>query len=156
LTVGVVASIGGSALGLFSLPGWAIFCASTALTLVAAALTYALTGPKEHAEPALWTAILFLVATLGGSWIYSATSDSGAPPANFATDTFQRFSTEVGRPPNTAPDGLGMPAGAVNTADCYVMTDGQIWIKFGNEEWLPKTEVRQANGYPVRLPPKCE
>jgi hypothetical protein len=150
-----VGAITVNALGVSGLPGWAFLAASTGVILAVSALTFAVLGAASHRIPALWSAVALLTMTLAGSWIYSAASAKGSPSANFVADKFVTFSLQPGGPPESTYDAKALVEGSVNTARCYVKLKGQVWLNFGNDQWLARTNVHPAPGYPDRLPPKC-
>ena len=115
-------------------------------------MTLALTE-RIYRERALWVALLLVAATLAGSWIYDSVGQSSA--ANFVADRFVPFSLAPGAEPDAGYDASGLTAGAVNTALCYVTVNGRIWLDFGNDDYLPITDVHPAPGYPARLPSHC-
>jgi hypothetical protein len=152
LVLGTAASITTDVLGVSGLPSWAFLAASAGVTLAASVLAYAALAAR-HRVPALWVAVALLALSLFGSWIYDA--ESGRGSANFVADTFVPFSFQPGGPPDSSYNAKGLTEGAVNTAHCYVTVKGAVWLDFGNDQWLARTAVHPAPGFPDRLPPRC-
>lgn len=154
VVLGAVVSIVVTAIGVAALPAWAVILGSGDITGAGAAAAYALNGPALHRVAALWFSIAFLAVTLGGSWLYSAAVNNGAPPANYVAVDNVTFSREPGGPPDTAYDAMQLLPGAVKTADCYTRVRNEVWLKFGGG-WLSMSTVRTPAGYKSRLPPRC-
>jgi hypothetical protein len=161
LLAAVVSATGTAAItvaGVTAMPRWALFLISFDISLVVIAITSAVTE-QRHRVAALWISNGLLVALLAGITIYNLVPVQ-ASVINVAAKTDVTLSNLAGGPPDsTNPYATVLSAGVSDTATCYTIVRGRIWLyfDFSNVDygWAPFSKFSYAPGFPHHLPPSC-
>lgn len=152
---GTIAAAIAAAIGVADLPGWAIVLLVAAFTAVIALWTRAVIGPSEAKVTALWLASGVLAAAIAGILVYA---NESASSVNYFSTKFVALSGVAGQPPQSGPEAQGIPPGEEETAYCYVVVHGQVWLAFGSggtSGWAPASDFRTAPTAHSALPASC-
>jgi hypothetical protein len=147
-----------TAIGWAALPRWAILLISVDLAIFVTLVTSAIRDTKYRA-PTLWASNCMLLLLLIGIAIYNLVPQ-GSVTATVVPNSAVTLSTAAGSAPDiNNPDALVLPAGTDETATCYGVVSGKIWLYFyfSNEQygWAPFTDFHYDPGLPNQLPSTC-
>jgi hypothetical protein len=144
-------------IGLGPFQRWALFLVSADLSAVVTLLTLAVSESRQRV-PALWISNVLLIVLLSGMGIYCLAA-SPDQPINVVVVRNVTLSNEAGTAPGQEPSGLSFLVGEDETANCYSVVTGTVWLYFYQDSqdfgWGPVTDFRYENGFPDHLPPHC-
>jgi hypothetical protein len=148
-----VATAIAAAIGVSGLPVWAIVAMVAAFTAVIALWTKAAIGPVGERVRSLWGASLVLAGLIAGILIY--VNGPTVPFVNYVANKTVTLSGVAGQPPSTEFDAPTMGPEVENSANCYVVVHGQIWLEFGHNGWAPAADFHPAPDAHSALPRAC-
>jgi hypothetical protein len=152
-------------IGVSPLPAWALFLLVAGVSFWGAAISYAFTVEQNGVTPpaelkqqksrvtALAVGNVVLLAITLGTWVYvawPATAFVDVVPYSFVV-----LSPEAGAAPRNSFDAIGLTAGELQSAFCYVTVGGKTWLEF-RAGWAPLSEFHYPNGFQPQLPALCD
>jgi hypothetical protein len=156
--VGAISTAAITVAGVSAMPRWALFVSAFDVSLVATAITSAMTE-RRYRVHALLISNALLAALIAGIAIYN-TVPAGRSTVNVVANTDVTLSNQPGDPPDTSnPYATVLTAGVSDTAACYTTVRGMVWLFFHFSDtdygWAPFEKFSYATGFARHLPANC-